>query len=79
MIVSEGVLHSLVLCRKCATPWMILTADGTVHTAVQATVIMTALNIKCAACGSRIKSGLKAKFGSHLKSVSILCSHLRRS
>lgn len=40
-----------------------------VHAATQATVIMTALNIKCAACGSRIKNGLQAKFGSHLKSV----------
>lgn len=30
---------------------------------------MTALNIKCTACGARIKNGLKAKFGSHLKEV----------
>lgn len=37
----------------------------------EATVIMTALNIKCTACGSRIKNGLKTKFGSHLKSVDI--------
>lgn len=37
----------------------------------QATVIMTALNIKCAACGAKIKNGLVAKFGSHVKSVSL--------
>jgi hypothetical protein len=33
---------------------------------------MTALNIKCAACGARIKNGLKAKFGKHLKEVRAL-------